>query len=470
MRVWQALEVSRLCMALALTASTGYAAGFAGGDGTADRPYQIASPEQLVALGQDPNLWDKHFVLTRDLDMKGADSKAIRPIGTGENPFLGVFDGGDHRIADLCLLRHDFEIGSGLFGYIGVNTVAFRDRKPAAGHVRNLRLDNVYIQCEALGIGGLAGILADGTITDCSVSGTVKGKDTIYRVGGLVGRAFGQITRCTANVAVYGENGTGGLAGEVCGAELTLCSSSGRVEQSGRVEASGRAGGLVGVVQFWNYTDGIRENKLEQIIAPGVILRCRSECSVSGKETIGGLIGHAFGSGRIEDCYATGFVSGSATVGGLIGENEGSSVIRCYATGRVLGEEETGGLIGYNELPNDPALVSYPPCQLIVERIQEPASSGGAQGPRWRVVHRPAILSCFWDAEASGMVRGLGAGTDAQGGITRLTSAEMRTAATFRNFGWDFESIWIMREGKPCPQLRWEQDQPRKPGAAADQK
>ena len=181
-------------------------------------------------------------------------------------------------------------------------------------------------------------------------------------------------------------------------------------------------------------------------------------------------MGQAFGDGRIEDCYATGFVSGAATIGGLIGENEGSSVIRCYSTGRVMGEEETGGLIGNNELPNDPALVSYPPCQPIVERMQEPASSGGAQGPRWRVVYRPAILACFWDAETSGMTRGLGAGTDTQGGITRLTSAEMRTAAPFRNFGWDFESVWIMREDKPYPQLRWEQDQPRKPATATGQK
>jgi hypothetical protein len=222
---------------------------FAGGDGTADRPYEIASPEQLIALGQDPNLWDKHFILIRDLDMKDVDSRAIRPIGAGEDPFLGVFDGGDHTIANLRLSRRH-EIGSGLFGCIGVNTVALRDRKPAAGHVRNLRLDNVYVQCDALGIGGLAGILADGTITDCSVSGTVRGKDTIYRVGGLVGVAFGRITRCTANVAVYGENATGGLAGEVCGAEVTLCSSSGRVEASGGELRTGHAGGLVGVVQF----------------------------------------------------------------------------------------------------------------------------------------------------------------------------------------------------------------------------
>jgi hypothetical protein len=36
----------------------------------------------------------------------------------------------------------------------------------------------------------------------------------------------------------------------------------------------------------------------------------------------------------------------------------------------------------------------------------------------------------------------------------------MRTAASFLNFGWDFETVWMIREGKDYPRLRWEQQSP----------
>ena len=42
---------------------------FAGGTGTADDPYQIATADQLIAIGSDPNLLDKCFVLVADIDL-----------------------------------------------------------------------------------------------------------------------------------------------------------------------------------------------------------------------------------------------------------------------------------------------------------------------------------------------------------------------------------------------------------------
>ena len=45
------------------------AADFAGGTGEPDDPYQIATAEQLIGLGEDPNLYDQCFVLTADIDL-----------------------------------------------------------------------------------------------------------------------------------------------------------------------------------------------------------------------------------------------------------------------------------------------------------------------------------------------------------------------------------------------------------------
>jgi hypothetical protein len=138
----------------------------------------------------------------------------------------------------------------------------------------------------------------------------------------------------------------------------------------------------------------------------------------------------------------------------------GCCISRCFSAGRVRGEEHAGGLIGKNEPVKDmEELAKYPPCQFVVEEVKGPSSS--TLGRDWLLVYRPAIQSCFWDARASGMTRGLGAGADAQGGITRLTTTEMRTAGPFKNFGWDFEEVWTIQEGKSYPRLRWKQGRPQ---------
>ena len=48
---------------------TCHAADFAGGTGEPNDPYQIATAEQLISIGSDPNLLDKHFVLINDIDL-----------------------------------------------------------------------------------------------------------------------------------------------------------------------------------------------------------------------------------------------------------------------------------------------------------------------------------------------------------------------------------------------------------------
>ena len=42
---------------------------FAGGTGEPNDPYQIATAEQLISIGSDPNLLDKHFILLNDIDL-----------------------------------------------------------------------------------------------------------------------------------------------------------------------------------------------------------------------------------------------------------------------------------------------------------------------------------------------------------------------------------------------------------------
>ena len=466
-RVW-------ICLALFAFCDVALAAGsFAGGDGTAGSPYQIASPEQWVALGADPNLWDQHFVLIRDLDMVAVEPNAVQPIGAvGRTPFVGVLDGQGHTISHLRIVRPDWS-GIGLFGEIGQEPIDYEEG--CEGHVRNLHLRDVRIQGGGV-VGGLAGGLSNGTIRNCSVSGTVTGSGTrsdgvgglvgwadgtisdckvavqvrgTLAVGGLVGRGRGAIVSCTATVDVRGVYLVGGLVGDKDSDQgFSNCSSSGRVEGREGV------GGLAGIWGGSMFRDGVHQvsrNPEEWELSR--VVRCRSDCSVEGTDEVGGLVGLAYGMGQIEDCYALGPVTGETAIGGLVGRRMGCCVVRCFAAGAVEGREDVGGLIGKSDLVKDPnSLGAYPPCQRIIERVPGADSDGG---PHWRLVYRPGVVACFWDREATGVDHAMGPGEDGDG-VTALTTAQQFQAQVFRDQGWDFETVWRMRPGQAYPRLWWE--------------
>ena len=176
-----------------------YAAdGFAGGTGTEDDPYLIATAEQLAYLAKTTNdgspyessvptrktYKDTYFRLIADIDLHG---KEWHPIGTyrniaeigngvgnyfarGVNIFAGHFDGGGYVISNLTINR--FLPESGLFGIV-------RDGELCQVKLQNIRIKNGYYA------GGLAaGYCSNYNISGCSIEGSVSG---FYLVGGLVG-------------------------------------------------------------------------------------------------------------------------------------------------------------------------------------------------------------------------------------------------------------------------------------------
>lgn len=69
---------------------------------------------------------------------------------------------------------------------------------------------------------------------------------------------------------------------------------------------------------------------------------------------------------------------------------------------------------------------------------------------------RGADIGCFWDTQTSGQAT-------SDGGEGK-TTAEMQTASTFLQAGWDFvgesvngtENIWAICEGQDYPKLAWQ--------------
>jgi len=158
-------------------------AKFADGTGEPNDPYRIATPHDLMALGNEPNDYGRCFVLTADIDLdpnlpggRVFDRAVIAP-GTGDahnfkgTKFTGKFDGRGHVIRNLHIQGRDY---LGLFGAIEREAV-----------VVNVGLEDADVnsipQFYGL-VGSLAGANS-GYIALSYSTGMVMGEDS---VGGLV--------------------------------------------------------------------------------------------------------------------------------------------------------------------------------------------------------------------------------------------------------------------------------------------
>jgi hypothetical protein len=84
---------------------------FAGGTGEPNNPYQIATAEQLQAIG-DSTLEDKCFILVADIDLDpNLPGNEIVVDRSFISFFSGTLDGNGHSNIDLTDLKdHDYQV------------------------------------------------------------------------------------------------------------------------------------------------------------------------------------------------------------------------------------------------------------------------------------------------------------------------------------------------------------------------
>lgn len=291
---------------------------FAGGTGTQDDPWQIATPEHLnnIRLFLGSSNADKYFKLINDIDITDDCSPGGQfynggqgwvPIGsTGGSHFAGGFDGDGHSVIGLYINRNsDYQ---GLFGYAVSST-----------------MENVgVLDSDVTGkniVGSLVGF-SSGTVTGSHSTGTVAGG---YRVGGLVGENNpGTVDGCHSYATVIANDGRiGGLVGFNVGG--TVVNSFG----AGQVTGGWYVGGLVG-------------RNLN-----GTVSKSYATGTITGNSCVGGLVGDTEG-GSITDSYARGSVTcHSWCGGGLVGYLWSTGLTNCFSTGHVSGGSDLGGLVGY---------------------------------------------------------------------------------------------------------------------------
>ena len=238
--------------------------------------YTVTSADGLMNIAKLVNggKTDINITLDTDIDLTG---KNWTPIGTSfSNKYTGTFDGGGHTIKGLTVTTYDQFVG--LFGSIG-----------NAGTVKNVMMEDVQITSNRSSgfAGGVAGY-SDGTIENCSVSGSVSG--TVY-VGGVVGAQWeGSITGCSSSATVKGMVHVGGVVGQTNGsATLTACYATGNVTLEIDPRKNIAGGSLVG----FNGGNGVRA------------------CYATGNVT------------------STGSSTGNVHIGGFLGDNY-TTVTACY--------------------------------------------------------------------------------------------------------------------------------------------
>ena len=342
---------------------------FAGGSGTAEDPWQIATAEQLDRVRDDLKA---HYVLTDDIDLSGYESWI--PIGAFQSlsdaledaevphpdfAFTGTFDGAGHTISNLTV-SCEAPMGAGLFGCAS-------GTESGAASIGHFTLKDVNVSGFYL-VGGAVGLqFMSCSVTDIHLVGE-NHLTGMQGIGGIVGTGFDLISDCsaTADITVSGDDGAcaGLIAGGTTMSSIKNCEVTG-----GSITADGNAtwgfGALCGAP--WG--------------APEI-----TDCKVSGTViTVNGennrLVGGLVGFGGSYDPTAPAQISGCTvedvsiivsettdSVGGLIGAGkemmEGSDVMSSFVISgcSVSGTIEGGGN-NVGEVVGDPACAVSVDCE-----------------------------------------------------------------------------------------------------------
>ena len=290
--------------------------------GGADTPFQIASAAQLAELAQYVNAGDAtfvsaHYVLTDDVNLSAYGNWT--PIGTEDQPFMGVFDGQSHVVTGLKIDRAG-EGCQGLFGYVSGTDDAHK------AQIKNVAVRDAQIRARAE-VGAVVGRYGQFTqgfvepLENCAmIGGTIQGTSGSMgqssSVGGIVGRACGEIQRCYATGNIIGADNAreyGGIVGESY-KTVNACYWTGRLSALGSY--ANDFGGIVG-----NAYDAVTN--------------CYTTGDITGSLNNAGMLGSIVGCAmdRVTNCYATGSVKGWRAIGGIAGQAYGDTYAHATISG-----------------------------------------------------------------------------------------------------------------------------------------
>lgn len=133
-------------------------------------------------------------------------------------PFKGIYDGNNYSITGLHMLRNLID-NYGFFGFLGPGAI-----------VRNLHLEDLNFTFRD-NSGALVGYSDQATIENCSVSGTVVGRNSVSLLAGITRNT--SIENTHVNGTITGSQGVGGFVGQPLN-NTTINNSSSSVHITGQ--------------------------------------------------------------------------------------------------------------------------------------------------------------------------------------------------------------------------------------------
>lgn len=414
---------------------------FAGGSGTAEDPYLIATVDQLAAFRDSVNggnnYQGKTVKLTADATLSatnwvpiGAGTRRSSGYTADSSPFAGTFDGNGHTVSGLTITEtQGADYAVGFFGILENATVKdlhFADAHIAvpeselAGICAGLLVNDstvsgvtaegsISAKCAA---GGIAGrMTVSGTISQCKNSATVTTTGGTGNAGGIVGAAYytqpGKkmvIEGCENSAAVTGANAVGGIVG-LSSSFVSGCTNSGAV--------TAKTYGVGGIVGDQKNYGAVETSKNSGTIT----------LQASNGYGCGGIVGWARYDGAASAYAATApiDVTNNENSGTIEGGNDGGGIVGTfYSSGTVMGNQNTapsikgtsfvGGIVGnLQQQDTYPAGVSVPLAITVANNVSttpESAISGSMKGT-YAYNNNPNVFTVkdngtAWQATADG--------------------------------------------------------------------
>ncbi|MCK4529648.1 MAG: T9SS type A sorting domain-containing protein [Candidatus Marinimicrobia bacterium] len=311
-------------------------------------------------------------------------------------------------------------------------------------------LENLYWIASTDGAGGYciqtADIDAGPTVNWFDGEGWVPiGLDGFYNgQGHVIDHLF--IDRDTTDVGLFA------WGGDVINLQLTNVNITGRSSVGSLVGYNGSFGYInnchsSGIVRGTGEVGGLvgwsQQSRIMNSSYDGTVIGINLGDSVLSTN-IGGLAG-ANGMGSISYSFSKGSVSGHTCIGGLAGSNWGT-FSNNYSTANVSGWECVGGLSG-SSVGSGYSPSTTENC-FSTGSVSGNSLCGGLTGVSDSLY--TSFSNSYWDMETSGQ--------NSSDGGTGKTTAEMKTQTTFTNVGWDFMNIWGMNGAvnNAYPHLLWQ--------------
>ena len=289
------------------------------GKGTEAEPFVLKTADHLAWFRDyvnegHPSACAKIADDVKEIDMSTVCHKADAqvaelswtPIGNSDNKYQGTFDGNRKTISNLYINATS-------------NYAAFFGYADEEGSIKNITFDNAKVNSTGNYTGILAGyeefciIENIKTLANCSV----KGKEA---VGGIAGRANGDISNCENHAIVNGRISVGGVVGShsQVNNSITSCANYGVVTGTGN-----SVGGIAGY------------------FSSGTIQNSANYGDVTGTYFVGNLIGNAdycelnnvLGTGNVT---ATSIDYAGLLVGGINNSSGTASGILAYNSSAKL--------------------------------------------------------------------------------------------------------------------------------------